>query len=93
MIEIGQLKDGRLMLASNEPFPADLLRVEYYREQHLFMLVYEEGADHPDDLMPCEIPPYMARKIESSADVMVVAMAENGQEPYGYQVPLVQVGV
>ena len=57
------------------------------------MLVYENGADRADDLMPCEIAPGMAHKIESSADVMVVAMAENGQEPYGYQVPLVQVGV
>ncbi len=93
MIELGQLKDGRLILASNQPFPADVMRVEYYREQRLFMLVYENGADRADDLMPCEIAPGMAHKIESSADVMVVAMAENGQEPYGYQVPLVQVGV
>lgn len=93
MIELGQLKDGRLILASNQPFPADVMRVEYYRDPRLFILVYENGADRPDDLMPCEIAAEMAHKIESSADVMVVAMAENGQEPYGYQVPLIQVGV
>lgn len=93
MIELGQLKDGRLILASNQSFPADVMRVEYFREQRLFMLVYEGGGDRPDDLMPCEIAPEMAHKIESSADVMVVAMAPTDREPYGYQVPLIQVGI
>lgn len=93
MIELGQLKDGRLIIASNQPFPADIMRVEYYREQRLFMFVYEDGADRPDDLMPCEIAPDMTSRIQGSADVMVVAMVENGQNPYGYMVPLVQVGV
>lgn len=93
MIELGQLRDGRLIVASNEPFPADIQRVEYYREQRLFVLVYEETADYADDLMPCEISPELAAKIHSSPDIMVVAMAQKGQEPYGYPVPLVQVGV
>lgn len=93
MIELGKLHDGRLIVASNQPFPADVKRVEYYREQRLFMLVYEDTADYADDLMPCEIAPELTATIESSADIMVIAMAQAGQEPYGYPVPLVQVGV
>ena len=93
MIELGQLRDGRLIVASNEPFPADVKRVEYYREQRLFLLVYEDDSEYADDLMPCEITPELTARIHASPDIMVIAMAGEGHEPYGYPVPLVQVGV
>lgn len=92
-IELGHLSDGRLILASDEAFPADVMRVEYYREQRLFMVIYEEGADHDGDLMPCEVSPELAETVKSSARDIVIAMTGNPAAPYGYEVPLIQVGV
>ncbi len=92
MIELGRLKDGRLLIACNEELPADILRVEYYRDQRLFSLVYENDEED-GDIMPIEIPFEINDIIKSSPNIMVIAMAQQGLTPYGYQVPLVQIGV
>lgn len=92
MIRLAQSTDGRLVLASNQPFPADVARVEYYREQRLFMLVYD-NEDKDSDLMPCEIGEKEADIVKSSPDIMVIAMSKQGEEPLGYNVPLVQIGL
>ena len=92
MIRLGQAMDGRLILGSNEPFPADIKHVEYYREQRLFSLVFETD-DEESTLMPCELCPRTAALVHASPNIMVIAMAEAGAEPYGYMVPLVQIGV
>jgi len=91
MIKLGQLEDGKLAIASSQPFPSDIERVEFYADQRYMMLVYEdEQAD--SDLMPCEINEDVAKIIQSSPNVLVIAMFEQGQEPYGYNVPLIQIG-
>ncbi|NCO03581.1 MAG: hypothetical protein GW903_05265 [Alphaproteobacteria bacterium] len=92
MIQLAQNKDGRLIIASNQKFPSEVRRVEYYRDMKLFILVYE-NEDHGSDLMPCEISEETAVKVIRSPDIIVIAMAEKGREPYGYQVPLVQIGL
>lgn len=92
MIELGQASDGRLILGSSQPFPADIKHVEYYREQRLFSLVFDTDVEQ-SQLMPCEISPQVAATVQSSPKIMVIAMAEPGAEPYGYMVPLVQIGV
>lgn len=92
MIRLGKTEDGRLILGSNETFPADIRHVEYYRDQRLFNLVFET----PDDqsaLMPCEICPRTAALVQKSPSLIIIAMAEKGVAPYGYTVPLVQIGV
>ncbi len=90
MIRLGQSMDGRLLIGSNEAFPSDVRHVEYYKDQKLFMLVYENSES---DLMPTEISAETHDIIQSSPNVMIIAMAPDGQSPYGYQVPLVQIGV
>jgi len=92
MIQLAQSGDGRLVVASNQPFPADVQRVEYYRDLKLFMLVYE-GEEEESDLMPCEMPDNVTDLIHQSPDVVVIAMKEGEGEPYGYLAPLVQIGV
>lgn len=92
MIRLGQAMDGRLVLGSSERFPADIKHVEYYKEQRLFSLVYDTD-DEQSDLMPCEINEKTAAIVQSSPNIMVIAMAEAGSEPYGYTVPLIQIGV
>ncbi|NQZ14610.1 MAG: hypothetical protein HRT94_07295 [Alphaproteobacteria bacterium] len=92
MIRLGQTQDKRLMVVSNQDFPSDVRRVEYYRDLRLFMLVYENEEDG-SDLMPCEISEDVAQKVVESPDIIVIAMAQENTEPYGYHVPLVQIGV
>lgn len=92
MIQLAQSGDGRLIIASNQPFPADVERVEYYRDQKLFMLVFE-GHDGESDLMPCEVSDEVARTVHNSPEVIIIAMKEQGVEPYGYIAPLVQIGL
>jgi hypothetical protein len=92
MIQLAQSGDGRLIIASNQGFTADVQRVEYYRDLKLFMLVFE-GQEEEADLMPCEISDDMAKIVHNSPDVIVIAMKEGNTEPYGYIAPLVQIGI
>ncbi|MEM9470266.1 MAG: hypothetical protein AAF988_08905 [Pseudomonadota bacterium] len=90
MIRLAQRSDGRLIIVSNRPFPADIERVDYYRDQRLFMFTYE-GVEE-DELLPCEIDDDVDEIVRHSPDVVVVAMCD-GEKPYGYDAPLVQIGI
>lgn len=84
--------DGRLIIGSNQPFPAYVKHVEYYKEQRLFSLIFDND-DEESALMPCEISQVSAAIVQASPNIMIIAMAEGGKEPYGYMVPLIQIGV
>ncbi len=92
MIRLGQAMDGRLLLGSSEPFPADVKYIEYYKEQRLFSLVFDTDDDE-SSLMPCEVPNDVAEIVHKCASIMVIPLAEAGIEPYGYMVALIQIGV
>ncbi len=92
MIRLGQSDDGRLILGSNESFPADIRHVEYDRALRLFNLVFDTEDDQ-SALMPCGICCRTAALVEKSPSLIIIAMAEKGASPYGYIVPLVQIGV
>jgi hypothetical protein len=92
MIHLGITNDERLIMASNQAMPSDIARVEYYRDQKLFMLVYED-KEHGDELMPCEMSDDVSHIIKTSPDVIIVVMAQEGQQPYEYIAPLVQIGL
>ena len=92
MMHLGQTDDGRLMMASNHALPSDIKRIEYYKEQKLFLLVFEDET-HEDQLMPCEMSDEVSNIIQSSPDMIIVAMAQEGEEPYEYVTPLVQIGI
>jgi hypothetical protein len=89
-IELGILNDGRVTLVSDAPLPDVVRRVEYYREQRLFQLVYSNptNADH---LMECEIPEHLSHPVEKSPNVIIFTLFP-GLEPLGYKVPLIKVG-
>ncbi|MFP4097384.1 MAG: hypothetical protein ACLFP8_02665 [Alphaproteobacteria bacterium] len=89
-IELGVLHDGTVMMVSDTPLPDIVRRVEYYREQRLFMVVYSDEDEHPDELLHYEIPEDMASPIENTPNIIVYSLFPN-HEPIGYKVPLVQV--
>lgn len=92
MISLGRTQDGRLVLGSNQTFPAPVKHVEYYREQRLFSLVFDT-QDEEIAIMPNEADEKTADIICASPNVMIIAMAETGAQPYGYMVPLIQIGI
>mgnify|MGYP000911742207 CR=1 FL=1 len=89
-IELATLQDGGVMLVSDRPLPHVIRRVEFYRDQRLFMLVYNT-ADEEGELMHYEVPENMVYPIEKSPDVIIYSLFPQ-QEPLGYKVPLIKVG-
>ena len=89
-IELGILNDGGVMLVSDEPLPHLVRRVEFYRDQRLFMLVYN-NEENDTELMHYEIPENMAKPVEKSPDVIIYSLFPD-HEPIGYKVPLIKVG-
>ncbi len=89
-IELGILNDGGVMLVSDKPLPNIVKRVEFYRDQRLFMLVYNNDEEN-GEMMHYEVPDNMVYPIEKSPDVIVYSLFPD-HEPIGYKVPLIKVG-
>ena len=92
MIKLGRTEKGHLILASDAPLPGKVKRVEYYREQKIFTLSFEDENEE-DRLMSYEIPDDVSEIVKSSPDVIIVALTEEDKDPEKYLCPLVQVGV
>lgn len=90
-IELGQLPDGDLVLVCDSTFPADVKRVEYYREQKLFMLVYDDPA-HEGDLMHYEVSDDLAPRVERKSSMVIIEPDLMTGRPMGYYTSLIQVG-
>ena len=90
--ELGSMRDGGLVLMSNASFDGEIKRVEYYRDQRLFMLVYADET-RDGDLMDYEVSDFAAGVIKKSANNILVVNAENPANLVGFDVPLIQVGV
>jgi len=89
-IELGILNDGRVAMVTDTLLPDVVRRVEYYREQRLFQLVYDDG-ELEDHLMECELPEYMSAPVEKCPNVIILTIVD-GLEPLGYKAPLIKVG-
>jgi hypothetical protein len=89
-IELGILNDGGVMMVSDRPLPHIVKRVEFYRDQRLFMLVYHT-AEEDGELMHYEVPENMSYPIEKSPNVIIYSLFPD-HEPIGYKVPLIKVG-
>jgi hypothetical protein len=90
-IELGQMADGELVLVSDAALPGDVKRVEYYRDQRLFMLVYDL-ADHEGDLMHYELADEVAAKVASKSKLTIVEPDKDTGQPVGYDAFLIQIG-
>ena len=89
-VELTILKDGGVLLINDQGYPDDIKRVEYYRDQKLFMLVYKnESLD--DELMNYEIPDEMSYPVEKSPNIIICSY-DTDNSPYAYKAPLVKVG-
>lgn len=90
-IELGQLPDGDLALVCGQPLPGDIKRIEYYRDQRLFMLVYDL-PDHEGDLMHYELKADVAEKVQRRSSLVVIEPDKVTGKACGYYASLIQVG-
>ena len=88
---LGELPDGDLAIVSDMSFPADIKRVEYYRDQRLFMLVYDI-PDHEGDLMHYELKDEIAAKVQRRGSLVVIEPDKATGKPMGYYTSIIQVG-
>lgn len=89
-MELGVMGDGGVILVCDRPMPYILSRVEYYREQKIFALVYDND-DEETDLTHYEIPVHMAERVEKTPNIIIYTLFPD-HEPIGYKVPLIKVG-
>ena len=90
-VEISVLTDGRVMLVSNQPMPHIVQRIEYYREQRLFNLVWHD-EDKEELLLHSEIPIDLAMAVERVPEVIICMMFPQEQRTLNYKTPLVKIG-
>lgn len=89
-IELGYLANGNIAFMSDTAFPGRVKRVEYYRDQRLLMVIYQDNA-HEDDLMQYEISEDAAHKVEHSPEVLIYEDNAGDGQPNGYYTSLVQI--
>ena len=89
-IELAKLSDDRILFVSDRPMPDIVKRVEYYRDQKLFMLCWYD-QEMENLLMQQEVPIDFAMAIEKTPSVIVYSLYPDHQ-PIGYKVPLVKIG-
>ena len=89
-IEIGELKDGEVMMITEQGLPDIVKRIEYYRDQRLVQLVFHSD-DMEAELMHHELPEDMVYSVENSPNIIIYSLFED-HPPIGYKVPLIKVG-
>jgi len=89
-VELGRLPNGNMVIVSDGAFPSEVARVEYYRDQHLLMLVYDDES-YIDDLMHYELNEEAQKSVEHSPCAVIITAAP-GKEMFGYDVPIFQIG-
>ncbi|MES2728730.1 MAG: hypothetical protein V4621_01355 [Pseudomonadota bacterium] len=90
-IDLVQLNDGRLAIVVDTPLPGQVRRVEYYRDQALFMLIYNLH-DHPGDLMHYELPPHVVVEVQKAGEIVIIDRTGTGHGQHDYAVPLIKIG-
>ncbi len=89
-LQLGHLPEGDLVIASASKLPHEVKRVEYYRDQKLFMLVYDD-QEHEGDLVHYELTDANAHKLGHKSNIVIVEPDEMGQA-MGYYTSLIQIG-
>ena len=89
-VELGKLACGKLVIVADKPFPHRIKNINYYRDQHLVMLVYDD-PDHDGELMNYELTGPSVKIVEDSSKALVISHM-TGRQVFGYDVPVAQIG-
>lgn len=79
---------GHVMIASNEPFPAEVARVDFLTSKKLLMLNYAD--DRPEaELLNLEVHDRLMSALLKAPSILLIHV-KNNQPVEGFDVPLVQ---
>jgi hypothetical protein len=90
-IQMGHLPEGDLVMVCDRKLPAEVRRVEYFREQKLLMLVYA-GGDPQDELMHYEMPDDYAARVEQKSSMVIAEPDAAFPGLRAYHASLIQIG-
>lgn len=90
--ELGIHHNGSLVLVCSADIPGTICRLEYYREQKMLSIVYENNEIDPD-LSHYEMPEDVDTIMRKKGLVTVIVSPNAEKEAYGYDVPIVQIGL
>ncbi|TVQ83303.1 MAG: hypothetical protein EA357_06520 [Micavibrio sp.] len=92
-MDLALTSEEELLIISDEPFPADVLRVEYYADTQLMIMFFNDGREDSDGmLLDHEIPEEFIPHIGAAATIYVAYYNESGEAVNVYKVPLIQLG-
>lgn len=86
-------ESGRVLFTSDEPFPAEVQRIEFYADTRLVVLVCDTPQDEEGELLPTEIADELIPALESTATAMVAEIDDKENFVQGYEVPIIRVGL
>lgn len=91
-MQLGQGDTGHLIIVSDSPFPSEVKRVEYFRDQKLFNIVFSDES-HPGDMSELELPDDIDHIVRRSPAQIVIMNVSDPEDVENYEVPLVHVGI
>ena len=89
-VEFGKFGDGGMAIVTDAFFEHRIRRVEYYRDQRLILLVYDQEPELQGELMHYELSDAAVKLAEASDNVTII-MSSPDRKVYGYDVSLVKV--
>ena len=93
-IELATNSHGELLIISDEKFNSDIIRVEYYKDQKLFMLIYKD-PDFEGDLMHYEIPNDAVDFVKAAPNMIIIVVPDDNEvkKIRAYKTPLIRIGI
>ena len=91
-MQLGRGDTGHLLLISDDSFPSAVKRVEYYRDQKLFNLVFEDDSNS-EKLSELELPDNIDTIVRNAPSIIVVVHMKGDETLESFEVPLIHVGI
>jgi len=95
-MDLALTSEEELLIISDEPFPGEVVRVEFYTDTHLMLMFFANDAYGEGMLLDHEIPKDFIQHILSAATIYVAYYdtASDSDDPASlFKVPLIRIGI